>query len=157
MTQLIPGWERAHKGQFDMTLYLDLGGRPALKRSTERLIIRLQQDPIFAKAPPACPHVLKEDLTEFLVFLFGGAPFYEGHSAEEMLHPYCYNDRAFDAFVEHVIAVLIDPKHTFMLEQPVRCRLSTLREAVLYGDRQYETMPAAHPLGAAASARTHAL
>ncbi|WP_417694547.1 hypothetical protein [Roseibium sp.] len=117
-----------------MTLYLDLGGRPALRHATTRLLTRLQLDPLFAETTLSHQNDLQEDLIEFLCFIFEGAPVYEGRTANEMLGPYCACDQTFDHLVDHIVTVLIGSTGASPLETTIRARFDRLRPILLKPD-----------------------
>ncbi len=91
-----------------MTLYLKLGGRTAIMRAMPRLKARLEQDPCFDVTSflPEFEH--SDDLTEFLIFLAGGAPFYDGKPVCELLAPICTCNNIYERFVDHLVAVIFD-------------------------------------------------
>ncbi|MDN3719579.1 hypothetical protein QW131_11205 [Roseibium salinum] len=47
-----------------------------------------------------------DDLSEFLIFLCGGAPFYDGEPVSRLLSPLCSSADTYQRFVDHLVAVL---------------------------------------------------
>lgn len=89
-----------------MTLYLKLGGRPAFQEAIETLENKLRQDGAFRPSQDGRVLRYSEELCEFLVFLFGGAPFYDGMPIGTVLEPLRLDDSRYDRFVDHVVNAL---------------------------------------------------
>ncbi|QFS99574.1 hypothetical protein FIV06_19240 [Labrenzia sp. THAF191b] len=114
-----------------MTLYMKLGGRTAIMRAMPRLKARLEQDPCFdvTNFLPEFEH--SDDLTEFLIFLAGGAPFYDGKPVCELLAPICTCNNIYERFVDHLVAVIFDGAPAPGDEEHLRELMSRLRPHVL--------------------------
>lgn len=114
-----------------MTLYLELGGRQTLETGLARLCSRLRLDPVLGPHARELEGQGRSDLCEFLAYLLGGAPVYEGTSVRTLLSPLCDCDETFDHLVDHLVTVLIgrtgDPRH----EVELRLRLEYVRPMVL--------------------------
>ncbi|MBD8890124.1 Clp protease ClpP [Roseibium litorale] len=114
-----------------MELYLTLGGRPAIAAAAERLNKRLRLDSGFGGSSRALPAPYLEDLTEFLVFVTGGAPVYEGRPVSKLLRPLCPSQEAFEVLVDHVVTVLIGRERRPTEEAQLRVLLEHVRPLVL--------------------------
>lgn len=114
-----------------MTLYLKLGGRKAIMHAMPRLQARLEQDPCFDLDGFRQEFECGDDLTEFLIFLSGGAPFYDGKPICELLSPICTCSNVYERFVDHLIAVILVEKGHQSDEKDFRELLSRLRPQVL--------------------------
>ncbi|PVB60930.1 Clp protease ClpP [Labrenzia sp. 011] len=91
-----------------MTLYMKLGGRKAIMQAMPRLRTRLEQDSCFDLSKFRQEFETSDDLCEFLTFLSGGAPFYDGKPVAELLTPVCPSQETYQRFVDHLVAVLFD-------------------------------------------------
>jgi len=114
-----------------MTLYLKLGGRPAFQEAVETLENRLCQDGTFP--PSQDGRVLRhsDELCEFLIFLFGGAPFYDGMPIGMVLKPLRLDDVRYDRFVDHVVDALAGSHSTIRNETRMRVALEHIRPHVV--------------------------
>ncbi|POF31494.1 globin domain-containing protein [Roseibium marinum] len=113
-----------------MTLYMKLGGRKAIKQAMPRLRARLEQDPCFDLSKFRQEFERSDDLTEFLIFLFGGAPFYDGKPVTELLSPVCPSQEIYQRFVDHLVTVIFDGR-TSGEETGLRDLMERLRPQVL--------------------------
>ncbi|MEP0232411.1 Clp protease ClpP [Roseibium sp.] len=114
-----------------MTLYMKLGGRPAIVDAVERLSGRLSLDTSFCDAAKGLPEIWREDFAEFLIFLSGGAPFYDNSPIRTLLMPLCPTDEAFDAFVDHLATVLIGKTRSVRLEAEMRLMMEHIRPYIV--------------------------
>jgi hypothetical protein len=110
-----------------MTLYLKLGGRPAIEEAAKRLQRRLRHDPAFREPVASAPDNHRTDLSEFLIFLSGGSPFYDGTPIGKILAPLCPSDEAFDLFVDHLATVLIGNDRPVQVEAQLRLLMEHIR------------------------------
>jgi len=118
-----------------MTLYLKMGGRPAIERAVRHLERRLLADERLTTDLGVAPdRFAPSDFAEFLIYLFGGAPFYEGPSVRTLFRPYCRCDATFDMFVDHLATVLIAQRLPVRLETELRLTMETIRPRVLSVD-----------------------
>lgn len=114
-----------------MTLYLKLGGREAIMRAMPRLQARLEQDPCFDVARFRQEFERSDDLTEFLIFLAGGAPFYDGKPVCELLSPICTCHDVYERFVDHLVVVFFAGNRNECDETDFRGLMDALRPQVL--------------------------
>ena len=114
-----------------MTLYLKLGGRKAIKRAMPRLQARLEQDPCFDLGGFRDEFEHSDDLTEFLIFLSGGAPFYDGKPICDLLSPICTCTDIYERFVDHLVAVMFGGTVSRSDETSFRELMKRLRPQVL--------------------------
>ncbi|MBN9670893.1 Clp protease ClpP [Roseibium aggregatum] len=114
-----------------MTLYNKLGGRKAIMQAMPLLQVRLEQDPCFDLTKFRQEFERSDDLTEFLVFLFGGAPFYDGKPVNALLSPICTCADVYDRFVDHLVAVFFDGTAIAAAEEDLRNLMDRLRPQVL--------------------------
>lgn len=114
-----------------MTLYMKLGGRQAIAQAVPKLKHRLEEDPCFDVAGFQSEFGASGDFTEFLVFLSGGAPFYEGKPISDLLSPLCTCADVYDRFVDHLVAVLFDGAAAADHEGDVRDLMARLQPRVL--------------------------
>lgn len=114
-----------------MTLYLKLGGRPAFQEAIETLASKLYQDSAF-RLPhdgPVLRHA--DELCEFLIFLFGGAPFYDGMPIGQVLRPLRLDDDRYDRFVDHVVRSLGGRRSSVRDETQMRVVMEHIRPHVV--------------------------
>ncbi|CTQ54916.1 hypothetical protein LP7551_03455 [Roseibium album] len=114
-----------------MTLYLKLGGRKAILRAMPSLKARLEQDSCFNLESFRQEFERSDDLTEFLIFLSGGAPFYDGKPVSELLSPVCTCADIYERFVDHLVAVFFTGSRAASDEQELRALMKKLRPQVL--------------------------
>ncbi|GAB4517480.1 MAG: hypothetical protein Tsb0019_17260 [Roseibium sp.] len=114
-----------------MTLYMKLGGRKAIMQAMPRLLARLDEDPCFDLGPYRREIEHSDDLSEFLVFLAGGAPAYDGKPVCELLSPICTGDEVYNRFVDHLVAVLFGESPQHDDETDLRQLMDRLRPRVL--------------------------
>ncbi|MES0881718.1 Clp protease ClpP [Roseibium sp. SCP14] len=114
-----------------MTLYLKLGGRDAIIRVMPRLQARLEQDACFDNAGFRKEFEHSDDLTEFLIFLSGGAPYYEGKPICSLLSPICTCSDVYERFVDHLVAVFFAGQDDQNDEAHLRELMTRLRPQVL--------------------------
>mgnify|MGYP000061499597 CR=1 FL=1 len=114
-----------------MTLYMTLGGRNEIMRAMPRLQARLEEDPCFDLAGFRQEFERSDDFAEFLIFLFGGAPFYEGKPVSALLSPLCTCADAYDRFVDHLVAVYFGVDGMADDEEVLRELMQRLRPQVL--------------------------
>jgi len=114
-----------------MTLYMKLGGRKAIMQAMPRLLARLDGDPCFDLGPYRHEFEHSDDLTEFLVFLSGGAPVYDGKPVSELLSPICTDKEVYNHFVDHLVAVLFSASAAPGDETELRQLMDRLRPRVL--------------------------
>ncbi|MHA7772462.1 globin family protein [Roseibium sp. M-1] len=114
-----------------MTLYMKLGGRKAIMRAMPRLQARLEQDPCFDLAGFRQEFERSDDLTEFLTFLFGGAPFYDGKPVSALLSPICTCVDVYERFVDHLVAVFFGGNALAADEADLRALMQRLQPQVL--------------------------
>ena len=120
-----------------MTLYLELGGRAALRRA----VLAAQ-----GGDQPA-PQATLEDFVEFLVFLFGGAPVYEGPALHHTVAAICQGHSGFDRLVDDLTGALTGAPATAPLAHDVRRVLEQVRCHAVRGP---------HPVALSAAAVTPA-
>lgn len=115
-----------------MTLYLNIGGRKAIKAVLPVLQARLEADPVFDPDHIRQAFGQTTDLCEFLVFITGGAPVYDGKPMAELLMPLCRSEEAYGRFAEHLAAGLGDqgaaPQDVTELHQLMQRLRSHIRE-----------------------------
>lgn len=114
-----------------MTLYLKLGGREAVVRAMPRLQARLEQDPCFDITAFRQEFERPDDLTEFMIFLSGGAPFYDGKPICELLSPICTCPDIYERFVDHLVIVFFAGSRNERDETELRRLMDALRPQVL--------------------------
>jgi len=114
-----------------MTIYLTLGGRNEIMRAMPRLQARLEEDPCFDLAGFRQEFERSDDFAEFLIFLFGGAPFYEGKPISALLSPLCTCADVYDRFVDHLVAVYFGEGGMADSEEVLRELMQRLRPQVL--------------------------
>ncbi|WP_346895205.1 Clp protease ClpP [uncultured Roseibium sp.] len=114
-----------------MTLYLKLGGRPAFQEAMKTLENKLYQDGAFR--PSQDGRILRhsDELCEFLVFLFGGAPFYDGMPIGTVLQPLRLDDNRYDRFVDHVVNALGGDRSSVSNEAQMRVVMEHIRPHVV--------------------------
>ncbi len=100
-----------------MTLYLELGGRTAILNAVSAALAGTD-----ATQPGTA-----EDFTELLVFLFGGAPVYEGPALHQTLGPVCRDHTGFDRLADALTRALIRSPQTRPLDHDVRRTLEQIR------------------------------
>lgn len=112
-----------------MTLYIELGGRSVIERAVRQVLnVRLQNTS--RPSDVMLPHqaeLLREDLTEFLIFLFGGAPFYEGPAIHHAFSYICNSHSAFDEVRDMFIEELTPRPQTAGLRPQVHAALEQIR------------------------------
>ncbi|MFN4127784.1 hypothetical protein [Pannonibacter indicus] len=81
-----------------MTLYIELGGRSVIERAVRQVVNARSgsQSGISGMFTPQQTAQASEDLTEFLTFLFGGSPIYEGPAIHLSFSCLCTSHAAFD-------------------------------------------------------------
>lgn len=114
-----------------MTLYLKIGGRPAFKEAMTRLEDRLSSDGSFGFAEQGGKLSNTDDLCEFLIFLSGGAPFYDGSPVAEILGPLRLSDARYDLFVDHLVDVLTGDLRSIRAETELRLVMEHVRPHVV--------------------------
>lgn len=114
-----------------MTLYLKLGGREAVLRAMPCLQARLEQDPCFEIARFREEFESSDDMVEFLIFLSGGAPFYDGKPICELLSPICTCTDVYERFVDHLVTVFFTDNGSEGDEAELRRLMDALRPQVL--------------------------
>lgn len=114
-----------------MTLYMTIGGRKAILQAMPGLKFRLEQDPCFDMGSIADGFEHSDDFTEFLIFLCGGAPFYDGKPICELLSPLCGCDDEYSRFVDHLVAVFFGDRSNPKDEAQLRQHMDRLRPQVL--------------------------
>lgn len=114
-----------------MTLYMKLGGRKAIMEAMPHLLARLETDPCFDLDTYRRQSERSEDLTEFLIFLSGGAPLYDGMSVTDLLSPICTGEKIYGRFVDHLVAVLVGDDLVDGEEDDLRQLMDQLRPHVL--------------------------
>lgn len=114
-----------------MTLYMKLGGRKAIMRAMPHLLARLEQDPCFTPRSFRQEFERSDDLSEFLIFLSGGAPFYDGKPISALLSPICTCADIYERFVDHLVNVLIGGRPAAGDEADLRQLMERLRPHVL--------------------------
>lgn len=114
-----------------MTLYMKLGGRRTINQMVPRLVDRLKQDSQFSAEASNQLLAVEDDLAEFLTFLFGGAPFYDGQPIADLLSPICKCVTTYDRFVDHLVAVLSNNDHTGTDAADLRILMDRLRPHIL--------------------------
>jgi len=114
-----------------MTLYMKLGGRKTITQAMPRLLARLEQDPRFTLGSLRQELERSDDLTEFLVFLSGGAPFYDGKPINELLSPICPCQEVYGRFVDHMVCVLFGGNPAAADETDLRNLMDRIRPHVL--------------------------
>lgn len=112
-----------------MTLYLKLGGRPVFAQAV-RTCLRLTCTDTGQSTEAAFTEAWKADLLEFLIYLYGGAPYYEGPLAADLFAPICPDHGAFDHFIDRLVAALMGERKTVKLETRLRLVLETIRPKV---------------------------
>jgi hypothetical protein len=114
-----------------MTLYMKLGGRKTIMQAMPCLLSRLDQDPCFNLGRFRQEMGGSDDLTEFLVFLSGGAPFYDGRPICDLLSPICTDKEVYARFVDHLVAVLLGSRTETGDETELRQLMDKIRPHVL--------------------------
>ncbi|MBA5777968.1 hypothetical protein H2509_12625 [Stappia sp. F7233] len=115
-----------------MTLYLRLGGRPAIEAAVSSLLRRLREDSLFAGQPHSplrtCP---REGLTEFLVYIFAGSPTYEGRALGEAHGGLFLDTPRYDRFVDHLVSIFSNDGTNARIAIEARYVLERVRPFVL--------------------------
>ncbi len=114
-----------------MTLYMKLGGRKAIMGAMPSLKVRLEQDPAFNVDSFREEFEHSENLSEFLIFLAGGAPLYDGKPICELLSPLCRCSQSYDRFVDHLVAVFFGTRNAPAEEDQLRDLMDRIRPQVL--------------------------
>lgn len=114
-----------------MTLYMKLGGRKTIMQAMPRLQARLEEDPCFDPGRFRQEFERSEDLSEFLIFLSGGAPFYDGKPVTKLLSPICTGSDIYQRFVDHLAAVFFEDAPSSDEEIELRDVMERLRPQVL--------------------------
>lgn len=114
-----------------MTLYMKIGGRKAVEKAMPSLNARLEADPCFDLAAFGAEFSPSGDLCEFLVFLFGGAPYYDGKPVSDLLAPLCTCTDAYQRFVDHLVVVFNKSSTPVEDEHELRRLMGRLRPSVL--------------------------
>ncbi len=114
-----------------MTLYMKIGGRSAVSGAMSSLRERLDADPLFELSAFRTDFDRSSDLCEFLVFLFGGAPFYDGKPVSDLLSPLCRCADAYERFVDHLEAVFFGSAGATEDKDDLRAIMANLRPRVL--------------------------
>lgn len=112
-----------------MTLYIELGGRSVIERAV-RHVLSVRLPNTSRPSDVMLPHqaeLLREDLTEFLIFLFGGAPFYEGPAIHHAFSYICSSHSAFDEVREMFIQELTQRPQAAGLRAQVHAALEQIR------------------------------
>ncbi|ADZ70239.1 hypothetical protein [Polymorphum gilvum] len=113
-----------------MTLYLTLGGRPAIRQAVAAVLTEPMPE-AGGGTVPAAAATAADDLTEFLVFLFGGAPIYEGPPISHTLAPYCADPGGYDRFVDRLARHLVGRNLPVRVEAELRVLLERVRRHVV--------------------------
>jgi len=114
-----------------MTLYMNIGGRAAIAKALALLKERLEADPCFDAAPVLDEVHDSSDFSEFLIFLTGGAPFYDGKPVSDLLAPLCGCKEIYGRFVDHLVATLLAGQAGGSDETSLRALMDRLQPQVL--------------------------
>ena len=114
-----------------MTLYLKLGGRPAFQNAVQKLKNRMLFDGAIDRRNQGASLQNTDDLCEFLIFLSGGAPFYDGQPIAEILSPLCPDDKRYEMFVGHLVDILIADQDNPQTETELRVVMEHIRPHVV--------------------------
>ncbi len=115
-----------------MTLYMTIGGRQAIVEALPHLRARLETDPCFDMDRFQEEFGASGDLAEFLIFLFGGAPSYDGKSVAALLSPLCTCSETYERFTDHLAVVFLSGNDTPEAETNLRDLMERLRPHVLH-------------------------
>ncbi len=102
-----------------------------MTRALDDLFGRLNADPSLAPAATSMDSEIRADLLEFLIFLAGGSPVYDGLPVSKMLSPLCPTNEAFDDFVDHVATSMIGTERPVRIEADLRLMLEHIRPHVV--------------------------
>ncbi len=102
-----------------------------MREAVERLLQRVRIDAGFSKAGQHLSQEMQDDLLEFLIFLSGGAPVYDGISVSRLLSPLCQTDEAYDLFVDHLATAMCVPERSPRLEVELRLMMEHIRVHVV--------------------------
>ncbi|MBO6756186.1 MAG: Clp protease ClpP [Roseibium sp.] len=92
-----------------MTMYLRLGGRPAVDQAVRRLVQQLAKDTADGARHAQTATVSQDDLAEFFIFLFGGAPIYDGPPPHVLIAPICPSVEAYPDFIGQLVGAFGAP------------------------------------------------
>jgi truncated hemoglobin YjbI len=112
-----------------MTLYIELGGRSVIEHAVRQAVSACALTN--SKSPGAfAPHKTAqatEDLIEFLTFLFGGSPFYEGQAIHQAFSCLCNSHPGFDEVRDVLLQELTRRPQTAGLRPQVHAALEQIR------------------------------
>ncbi|WP_196223264.1 hypothetical protein [Roseibium sp. RKSG952] len=111
---------------------MKIGGRPALEQALVELRFKLRADAGFSFLTQPEHYLSNGDLCEFLVFLCGGAPLYEGLPVNVVFGPLCPTHDAFDAFSGHLARSVC--KGDIQVENDIVDLLNKVRPSILPGN-----------------------
>lgn len=114
-----------------MTLYLKLGGRPAIVEAMRRLETLMIQEQNLPHVDSEASLEQSEELCEFLIFLSGGAPFYDNAPIGEILGPICPCDGSYDLFVDLLVTAMFGPRCAPRTEAELRLLMEHIRPHVV--------------------------
>lgn len=114
-----------------MTMYFTIGGRPACARAVEQLEHHLSQDARFTLPKHDGRWCHADDFCEFLVFLAGGAPFYEGLPISQILGSFCPNNERYDHVAGLLASLLTGNAESAHLKPKLHAALEHLRPHVV--------------------------
>ena len=114
-----------------MTLYLKLGGRPAIVEAMRRLETLMMQEENLPHVDNETSLEQSEELCEFLIFLSGGAPIYDSAPISEILGPVCPSDDSYDRFVDHLVTAMFGPRRAPRTEAELRLMMEHIRPHVV--------------------------
>ncbi|MXN64125.1 hypothetical protein GR183_04360 [Stappia sp. GBMRC 2046] len=90
-----------------MTLYLRLGGRPALERAVGEVMARLVKDPLFMSRNQVRLRICPRDaLIDFLTYLTGGSPTFDGAPLGYVHDGLFISEQQYGRFAQHLVSVL---------------------------------------------------
>lgn len=133
-----------------MTLYLKLGGRPAIVEAMRKLETLMIQEENLPHVDSEASFEQSEELCEFLIFLSGGAPVYDNAPIGEILGPVCPCDDSYDLFVDHLVIAMIGPHRAPRTEAELRLMMEHIRPHVVGRESSKPTQRPDDHTGAAA-------
>lgn len=115
-----------------MTLYLKLGGRPAIERAVDELMKKLMADSLFMTRSQVklriCP---RAQLVEFLTYITAGSPTYEGQPLGFAHDGLFISENQADRFTSYLIDALGGHDTEFGIASEISYLLQRVRPHLL--------------------------
>lgn len=112
-----------------MTLYIELGGRSVIEHAVRQAVgtCALTNSRSPGAFAPQKTAQATEDLIEFLTFLFGGSPFYEGPVIHQAFSCLCNSHPSFDEVRDVLLQELTRRPQAAALRPQVHAALEQIR------------------------------